>query len=209
MDICESSKTAILVLRPVKKARSKGPRNKAKPRPARTHASAEPLVDYDAGWPGQFESEKSRILSAVGSRILAVEHVGSTAVPGLRAKPVIDILVGVRRLADVNGFVGPLKRIGYEHRPQNRVLIPRTEYFRKGPPGSNTHHIRMVEYGSRLWQEYLLFRDRLRSHLKETEQYYRLKKELYAKHGRYLPLNAKRSFIHTLLARARAENISH
>ena len=164
-----------------------------------------PLVDYDPRWPIQFGQEKARILSAIGSKVVAIEHYGSTAVPGLEAKPVIDILIAVHHLDDVNEFIEPLRELGYEYRPINEVLILGTRYFRRGASGANTHHIRVVEAGSDLWRQYLLFRDYLRGHLEEARRYAQLKRELQAKFGQRLPLDAKKSYIKTIIARARDE----
>lgn len=163
------------------------------------------LRDYDPRWPIMYAEEKDRILDAIGEKVVAIEHVGSTSIPGTRAKPIIDILVGLRHLEDFERCVEPLRRIGYEYRAVNRELIPNTEYFRKGPSGANTHHIRMVEAESDLWLEYTLFRDHLRSHPEEARLYERLKVEAYEEHGRYLPLEAKRDFIKSIISKARSQ----
>ncbi len=154
-----------------------------------------------------YEEEKTKIL-AVTDKVVAIEHVGSTSIPGLRAKPIIDILVALRRLADVESCIEPLQMIGYEYRPGNRELIPNTEYFRKGPSGANTHHVRMVEAESGLWQQYTLFRDYLRMHPEVAQRYERLKVDAYERHGRYLPLEAKKNFIESIIAKARSERKS-
>ncbi len=132
-----------------------------------------------------------------------MEHIGSTAVPGLGAKPIIDILIGVHSLDNVEEFIGRLGQLGYEYRPQNETLIRGTWYFRKGAPGANTHHLRFVEHGGKLWEEYLLFRDYLRNQPSEAEKYCLLKRSLYEKHGRYHPLDAKNSFIDSIIVKAR------
>ncbi len=152
-----------------------------------------------------YAEEKDRILEAIGDKVVAIEHVGSTSIPGSRAKPIIDLLVGLSHIEDVKGCIEPLQRIGYEYRLVNRERVPNTEYFRKGSSGANTHHIRMVEAESDLWQEYTLFRDYLRTHREEAKRYERLKVEAYEKHGRYLPLEAKRDFIRSIISRARSE----
>ena len=170
-------------------------------------AGQEVLATYDPRWPIMYEEEKTKIL-AVTDKAVAIEHIGSTSIPGSRAKPVIDILVGIRHLADVEECIEPLHTIGYEYRPGNKQLIPNTEYFRKGPSGANTHHLRMVEAESDLWQQYTLFRDYLRMHPDEAQRYERLKVEAYERHGRYLPLEAKKNFIESIIAKARSEGTS-
>ncbi len=166
-----------------------------------------PLADYDPQWPLEFAREKARILSAIGHKVIGVEHCGSTAVPGLEANPIIDILIAVRRLEDDKECIEPLRKLGYEYRPINEELIPGTRYC-KGPSGANTHHIRMVEADSDKWRKYLLFRDYLRHHRDEAERYSRLKMELYSKFGKRLPLNAKKSYIEDVTAKARVEKSS-
>jgi GrpB-like predicted nucleotidyltransferase (UPF0157 family) len=163
------------------------------------------LREYDSRWPIEYARERDRILAAVGDKVVAIEHIGSTSIPKLRSKPIIDILVGVRSLVDAKGCVGPLQSLGYEYRPENRKLIPGTEYFRRGPSGANTHHVRVVQAKSDLWREYILFRDYLRTHAEEAQVYERLKIEAYEKHGRYPPLEAKKNFIDSIVAKARSE----
>ncbi len=167
-----------------------------------------PLVDYDYQWPIEFEREKARILAAIGHKAIAVEHYGSTAVPGLEAKPIIDILIAVACLDDAKECIEPLLQLGYEYRPINEVLIPGTRYFRKDPSGANTHHIRMVEADSDKWNDYLLFRDYLRDHPEEAERYSQLKRELHSKFGKRIPLDAKKSYIDTVTAKARTRKLT-
>lgn len=163
------------------------------------------VTEYDSRWPIAYEQEKDRILAEIGDKVVAIEHVGSTSVPNVRSKPIIDILVGVHRLSDVKSLIEPLQRLGYEYRPENRDLIPDTEYFRKGPSGGNAHHLRIVQAQSDHWQEYILFRDYLRTYDEDAKLYERLKIEAYEEYGRYPPLEAKKGFIETIVARARSE----
>jgi len=164
------------------------------------------LVDYDPRWPVLYEQEKKLIINSIGDNIMEIQHVGSTSIPGLRSKPTIDILVGVRDLGIIKELIEPLQRVGYEYRPSS--LFPRerqvldTEYFRKGASGANTHHIRVVVHRSTLWKSYLVFRDYLRDHPEEARNYEKLKIQLYEKHGRRLPLEAKASFIESVIRKA-------
>jgi GrpB-like predicted nucleotidyltransferase (UPF0157 family) len=104
-----------------------------------------------------FERERDTIRSALGG-LREIEHIGSTAVPGLAAKPKIDILVGLRSWDDLNAGVDALLGIGYEHEPQLRK--PRTFSIKRGRP--TTHRVRFVERDGALWQELISFRDALR-----------------------------------------------
>jgi GrpB-like predicted nucleotidyltransferase (UPF0157 family) len=168
------------------------------------------VVDYDPNWPFLFEEEKAKILSVIAKKVVAIEHVGSTAVQGLGAKPIIDIMVGIRHLSDAQGCIGPLETIGYEYVPEYEDSIPERRYFRKGPSNvPNKHyHLHMVEYGSDFWRRHLLFRDYLRAHPHAAEEYYRLKKELAAKYrfNREAYTEAKTLFIESIVAKASGGN---
>ena len=165
------------------------------------------IVDYDSKWPSLFEEEKAKILSVIGHIIVAVEHVGSTAVPGLGAKPIIDIMVAIRQLADARECIGPLRSIGYEYVPEYEAEMPERRYFHKGPLGGRTCHLHMVELTSGFWERHLLFRDYLRTHPDVSQQYCQLKKELAARHSsdRGAYTEAKTSFIRSIENRALAE----
>ncbi len=163
------------------------------------------VVDYDPRWPSQYEEEKDRILGAIGDVTVAIEHIGSTAVPGLGAKPIIDIMVAVSRLGDAERCIEPLQEIGYEYVPEYNDVIPERRYFHKGPPGARTYHLHMVELTSGFWERHLLFRDFLRTHPEEARRYHQLKKELAAKFGsdRDGYTEAKTSFIESVIAKSR------
>ncbi|MEX2720477.1 MAG: GrpB family protein [Candidatus Wukongarchaeota archaeon] len=164
------------------------------------------IVDYDPQWPIQYEEEKDRILGVIGHIVLAIEHIGSTAVPGLGAKPIIDIMIAVRHLADAEKGIEPLKSVGYEYVPEFEDSLPERRFFWKSPPESRKYHIHMVELTSVFWQRHLLFRDYLRTRPKVAQEYYHLKKELAAKHGsdRDAYTDAKTSFIKSVEAKARS-----
>jgi GrpB-like predicted nucleotidyltransferase (UPF0157 family) len=163
------------------------------------------IVEYDPRWPALYEAERDRILATVGDFVIAIEHIGSTAVPGLGAKPIIDIMPAVRSLADAEKCVEPLAGIGYEYVPEYNELIPERRYFHKGPDDARTVHLHMVEQTSEFWQRHVLFRDWLRTHPEDAQEYYRLKKELAARFGRDREgfTDAKGPFIESIVARAR------
>ena len=164
------------------------------------------IVEYDARWPGLYEQEKELILSRIGREAVAIEHIGSTAVPGLGAKPIIDIMIAVSRLADAERCIKPLATIHYEYVPRHEAVMPERRYFHKGPSrGSRTHHLHMVEHDGDFWRRHLLFRDFLRAHPVEAQHYYRLKKELAEHFGtdREAYTEAKTSFIKACVERAR------
>jgi GrpB-like predicted nucleotidyltransferase (UPF0157 family) len=128
-------------------------------------------------------------------------------VPGLGAKPIIDIMVAVARLADAERCIEPLQEIGYEYVPEYNDLIPERRYFHKGPPGARTYHLHMVELTSEFWERHLLFRDSLRVRPEEAQRYDQLKKDLAAKFGsdRDGYTEAKTSFIESVIAKARGK----
>lgn len=162
------------------------------------------IADYDQKWPIIYEEEKAMILRAISSRVVAIEHIGSTAVLGLGGKPIIDIMVAVRRLADAEACVEPLRAIGYEYRPEAGTTD--RLFFNKGPPEAH-RHLHVTEEGSNSWREHLLFRDFLRNHPEVARQYYELKKGLAARFrsDREAYTEAKTSFINPVVDRARTE----
>jgi GrpB-like predicted nucleotidyltransferase (UPF0157 family) len=162
------------------------------------------IAAYDSAWPAAYERERALIAGALGDMVAAIEHIGSTAVPGLGAKAILDIMVGVRTLAEGDRCIRPLERLGYEYRGE--AGVPERLYFRKLTDGLRTHHIHMVELGSDFWQRHLLFRDYLREHPDEARDYYELKVRLAERFGtdRLGYNEAKAAFIESALARARA-----
>lgn len=144
-------------------------------------ASEDPvvLVPYEEAWPSLFEEERAHIEDAVGPWMEEIEHIGSTAVPGLAAKPVIDIMAGVRSLEDTPALVARLETIGYEYVPELEQQMPFRRYFRKLTGGWRTHQIHLVERSdAAFWDRHVLFRDYLRAHPEVAEGYTRLKYEV-------------------------------
>lgn len=158
------------------------------------------IVDYDPEWPRLYEKERALICSALGDTVADIQHVGSTAVPGLVAKPVIDILVGVRDLSLGEGHIEILSEMGYEYRGE--AGIPGRLFLRKGMP--RTHHIHVTELGSEFWTDHVLFRDYLRAHPEEALRYADLKRELAARFtlDRVRYTESKAPFISNLLEKA-------
>ncbi len=165
------------------------------------------VVDYDARWPIAYKKEKVEILRVIGDKVVAIEHIGSTAVPGLGAKPIIDIMIAVRHLSDADQCIQPLESIGYEYLPEPETQIPEWRYFRKGPQKAH-RHLHMVELTSSFWRRQLLFRDYLRSHSKVAREYYDLKKKLASECGldRKAYTDAKTAFIQSIVVRAQTHS---
>jgi len=159
------------------------------------------VVEYDPRWPARFDEEQRRVREVLGARAIAIEHVGSTAVPGLGAKPIIDIMVGVRDLAGAfDDCSAALQSIGYLYVPRR---LPDRHFFQRGPWGARTHHLHLTEFGGAMWERYLLFRDYLRTHPDVARQYYELKRQVAARPGidRAAYNAAKRSLIDGVIAR--------
>ena len=137
------------------------------------------ITKYNPNWILLFEEESARIRSALGEDLVTqIQHFGSTAIPGLAAKPIIDLLVGVISLEQAKQVaITQLERLGYTYWWENPD--PQRMFFVKGlPPNSpRTHHIHMVEPDSILWGR-LLFRDYLREHSDEAARYEKLKYDL-------------------------------
>jgi GrpB-like predicted nucleotidyltransferase (UPF0157 family) len=132
------------------------------------------LVEYDARWPALYLEESARILTATADLPITLEHIGSTAVPGLCAKPVLDILAGHPAAVPVLDYVPAFERAGYEHRGD--AGLAGHQFFRRGQP--RAYHIHLVELGGPLWREYLAFRDYLRSDQAAAARYAAIKRSL-------------------------------
>ena len=168
------------------------------------------VTGYDPRWPELFAEEAGRIRQAMGDTLVAVEHVGSTAVPGLSAKPILDILVSVPTLGQGERMVPALATLGYECRGENG--IPGRLLFRKGlVQFRRTHHLHMVEVGHAQWASLLLFRDHLRAHPDAAQQYEALKQELATRFcdDRAAYSAGKADFIRAILEQAREENMDN
>jgi GrpB-like predicted nucleotidyltransferase (UPF0157 family) len=162
------------------------------------------LVEYDEGWPGMFEEEKGLLESALKDiEMIDIQHVGSTSVPGMKSKPVIDIAVGVKRLSDGERCIGPLERIGYEYRGD--AGVPGRQFFAKGPRENRTYHVNVEAWNGRLWKNHVLFRDYLKEHPQTRKEYQKLKEVLEAKYpgDRDSYTSEKDSFIKKIIKEAK------
>lgn len=173
------------------------------------------VVDYDPQWPMLFEEERARIQSAVGHIAAGVHHVGSTSIPGMAAKPILDIAVMLREFQDGERCIEPMESIGYTHRGLNDD-IPGDRFFVKGLPpregGSGgeevrTHILHMYPLGSPLAQNHLAFRDYLIAQPELAAEYMQLKFTLADRHpdDRVSYSKGKASFIRAVLAKAAGE----
>jgi GrpB-like predicted nucleotidyltransferase (UPF0157 family) len=139
------------------------------------------VVPHDTEWAGVFDEERRTLVEVLGDAILDIQHVGSTAVAGLVAKPVIDIAVAVRDLPGVTAWVPKLETLGYTFfgDREGRGEL----FFAKGPEHLRTVYLHVVERGGKRMEEYVRFRDRLIRNPPARAAYSALKEELAALHG--------------------------
>lgn len=132
------------------------------------------LVDYDARWPALFDAERKRIRAHCRPLALKIEHVGGTSIPGMCAKPVLDMAAG--RLPDttLQDCVAALRRAGYE--PRGDRGVPGRQFFCRGNP--RAYHVHLVEHGGPLWLDLLAFRDYLRTHADAARWFAAMKHDL-------------------------------
>lgn len=170
------------------------------------------IVPYDPAWPALFAEEAARLRTVLPADLIGrIEHFGSTAVPGLAAKPIIDMLVEVRSMEAVAQSIAPiLKCEGYEYFWRDREPgLPGIDYawfIRRDAAGRRTHHIHCLEHGSSEWER-LLFRDYLRAHPEAAREYGELKRRIAAEHpdDRVAYAKAKTDFIAAAMRAARRE----
>lgn len=160
------------------------------------------VVHYNPEWPEAFRAVQLELRTAFALASVAVEHIGSTAVPALAAKPVIDVLLGAPSLVEVEHRLDALAVLGYEYRPAYEHHIPERRYFVKAQAGELRVHLHAVKRGSRLWNEHLMFRNALRESQHLREEYQALKFRLTKEHScsKELYTDAKAPFIQRVLA---------
>lgn len=136
------------------------------------------LVKYNTDWPKMFEKERHLLLQALKNSVVQVEHIGSTSVPGLLSKPIIDIMVGLYDFSIADSTIPKIVNLGYTYFPEFEDVMPNRRFFKKLVNGTATYHIHMTEIDSKFWQRHLLFRDYLKENPNVTKKYALLKKEL-------------------------------
>ena len=132
------------------------------------------VVPYTAEWQRLFHEEQIRLQASIGDYVLDVQHIGSTSIPGMVAKPIIDIGVAVSNFEEAAICIEPVAQLGYEYRGE--YGIPRRHYFVQGHP--RTHHVHMLELTSEEWKKHLHFRDYLIQHPDAAREYAGLKLKL-------------------------------
>lgn len=159
------------------------------------------LEPHNARWAERFAEEDSQLKAALGDDV-DIQHIGSAAVSGLQAKPILDIGVGVEDFDAAFAYIEPLEKLGYTFRGEQG--IPRRHYFVKGADDHRTHHLHMLERTNTEWHSLLFFRDYFRAHPKASEGYQKLKTRLAEEFpkNREAYTNGKHAFIQNILNRA-------
>ncbi|MGH2544786.1 MAG: GrpB family protein [Ardenticatenaceae bacterium] len=160
------------------------------------------VVPYDPAWPAAFQREAERIACVFGDELLSIHHIGSTSVPGLAAKPIIDVMPLVRDVERVALYSPAMIELGYE--PKGEHGIAGRRFFTKGRHPHRTHNVHIYHPSSPEVARHLAFRDYLRAHPAEAEQYARLKAELACQFPNDIEqyMAGKEPFIKELLRKA-------
>lgn len=161
------------------------------------------LVDHDPTWAELFEQERNRLAGIFDGQAVGIEHIGSTSVPDLRAKPIVDVLVGLRELELSDEQISAMEALGYDYLGEHG--LPGRLFFRKS---QRTHHVHVVAHAGEHWERQLTFRDALRTDADERRRYDEFKRRLAAEgHPREVYTELKTPFIKEVEARARARGV--
>lgn len=163
------------------------------------------IEEFNSNWSKQFVEEKVKLKEILADNVISIEHIGSTSVVGLAAKPIIDIAIGVNDLDVVDKFIDPLKQIGYEfvyHRE-----FPKRRFFRKGQWRAGTHHLHIYQFGGEEWNNQILFREYLIKNPDVFMKYNQLKLDLARNYrfDRVAYTENKAPFIQKVLLEAKEE----
>ena len=154
------------------------------------------VVPHNPQWRHAFETERMQVAAALGNNVVAIHHIGSTAIPKIYAKAIIDLLVAVKDITEVDNQTSAMVSLGYE--AMGEYGIPGRRYFRKNnQEGLRTHHIHAFEAGSAEVERHLAFRDYMIAHTADAERYSELKRKLAEEHPNSLDeyMDGKDGFI--------------
>lgn len=171
------------------------------------------IVPYMQEWPDSFATEAGRIREQFVDRALRIDHVGSTSVPGLAAKPVIDIQISVASLEPRDPLLRDMQLLGYTHVDTGDGLDLVYPFFKRPAEWPSSHHVHLCEAGGVQERRHLAFRDYLRRHGSVAAEYLDLKRELARVHGGASPesrenyARGKSEFVEQILVRAFAEGL--
>lgn len=163
------------------------------------------LSKYNPKWKTLFEEESALIFSAAEDFIVDIQHIGSTAIPDIVAKPIIDILAAINSLSNIAKIIDPLKTVGFIYRGEQG--IPDRHLFVKGGEDYRTHHLHVVEKEHSEWAKHIIFRNYLRKHPQEAQEYSKLKQDLLKKYelDREKYTESKSNFVERILKKAKQD----
>ena len=158
------------------------------------------LQAYNDAWPTMFAAERDRLLGLLSPSFIDIEHIGSTAVPGLVAKPIIDMLAGVESMVMARSLSGVLLEAGYTTSAEFNATLSDRQWFMRWADGRRTHHLHVVVHGGPVWHRHLRFRDALRGDAVLAARYAAVKAELALRHptDREAYTVAKTAFVHSV-----------
>jgi GrpB-like predicted nucleotidyltransferase (UPF0157 family) len=168
------------------------------------------VVPHDSTWRDTFETEAKFVSNALSKNVVAVHHIGSTAIPNIYAKPIIDLLIEVKDITDVDGQSSAMQSLGYEL--MGEFGIPGRRFFLKNnQQGVRTYHIHVFAIGSAQVERHLAFRDYMIAHPEDAQKYSQLKRELAAKHPQNIDgyMDNKDEFIKEIDQKAAQWRILH
>lgn len=164
------------------------------------------LAPYNPKWVDLYKREEKELKTILGGKVY-VEHIGSTAIPGISAKPLVDVMVGIPLMRDIKKYIQKLEASGYHYRP-NFGRIDQHVVLAKGNEHSRTHYIHVLRYNGKLWKDRLVFRDYLRTHPSLVKQYASLKERLAKQfaNDRAMYTDRKGEFIRNVVKKAQGES---
>jgi GrpB-like predicted nucleotidyltransferase (UPF0157 family) len=156
------------------------------------------IAEYDPAWPQMFEEERARLQQAIGEWAFAIEHVGSTSIPGLAAKPIIDIGITLNELIDALKCITPLHQLGYQCCGEFSIPGQITDGV------GRTHQIHMYQRNHEQFRWHIAFRDYMRAHPEDAAEYATLKRDVASRHGDDIEkyIEGKHDYIRDILRRA-------
>lgn len=160
------------------------------------------LVEYDPAWPARFDAERGRLWERFPVELIDVQHIGSTAIPGMPAKPIIDVMAGVASMAVADALFEPILDHGYVTSVEFNAGLTDRRWFMRHANGRRTHHLHVVVHDGDLWRQRLAFRDALRADPIQATRYAALKRELASRHlkDREAYTQAKGEFVRSVIA---------
>ena len=162
------------------------------------------LHPYDTQWPAIFLEERERLMKLFPDQLIDVQHIGSTSIPDMIAKPVIDLLAGVESMATADALVAPLIQSGYITSADFNATLDDRRWLMRWSKGRRTHHLQLVVYGDSAWQRFICFRDILRARQDLADRYAGLKREIAMQHkvDREAYTEAKTEFVLSIVCDA-------